>query len=125
MNPIDLNRASFPSKPRILDQHQDAKTIAKYLQLTGSSSSSRKLATLAISPIWNSERIMAQKGAFTLHGTEFALNSEQAPSLVAVPIFREAKSALQRDLERIGMDEMTLYPELEHACRFLRRRAGL
>jgi hypothetical protein len=24
MNPVDLNRASFPSRPRILDQHQDS-----------------------------------------------------------------------------------------------------
>jgi hypothetical protein len=125
MNPVDLNRASFPKLPRVLDAHLDAKTIIRYLGLTGNAGVRRKHKTIAINPVWNSERIMAQKGVFTLHGTEFDLDDQQAPSLVAVPILREAKPTLQQDLERIGVDEMTLFPELEHACRFLKRRAGL
>lgn len=125
MNPVDLNRASFPKVPRVLDAYLDAKTIFRYLELTGSSTAARKHKTIAINPSWNSERIMAQKGVFTLHGTEFDLDDQQAPSLVAVPILREAKPKLQQDLERIGVDEMTMFPELEHACRFLKRRAGL
>jgi len=125
MNPIDLNRASFPSRPKILDQHQDSKMIAKYLSLKGSQDGRRRLKTVAINPVWNSERIMAQKGVFTLHGTEFNLDGNQAPSLVAIPVFQDFKKAIQGDLERIGIDEMAMFPEIEHACRFLKRRAGL
>jgi hypothetical protein len=125
MNPVDLNRASFPTRPRILDAHADAKIIARYLSLTGNADSKHKWKTVAINPVWNSERIMAQKGMFTLHGTSFDLDNQQAPSLVAVPILREAKATLQGDLERIGVDEMSLFPELEHACSYLKRRAGL
>ena len=124
MNPVDLNRASFPRKPRALDAHADAKVIARYLSLAGSDSNAR-LKTVAINPVWNSERIVVQKGMFTLHGTDYDLDNQQAPSLVAVPILREAKPTLQRDLERIGVDEMSLFPELEHACCYLKRRAGL
>jgi hypothetical protein len=124
MNPVDLNRASFKMKPRILDQDQDSATISRYLSLT-EGSPAKKLKTLAVNPVWSSERIMAQKGVFTLHGTEFYLDDKQAPSLVAIPIFREAKSRLQRDLQRIGIDEMGIFPELEHACSFLRKRAAL
>jgi hypothetical protein len=125
MNPVDLNRASFPSKPRVLDLHLDSKAISRYLSLTESGHSRRRLKTVAINPVWNSERLMVQKGVFTLHGTEFDLDDLQAPSLVAVPILREAKPTLQQDLERMGIDEMTMFPELEHACRFLKRRARL
>lgn len=125
MNPVDLNRASFPKEPRILDAHADAKIIARYLSLTGNADSKPKRKSVAINPVWNSERIMAQKGMFTLHGTSFDLDNQQAPSLVAVPILKEAKATLQQDLERIGVEEMTLFPELEHACSYLRRRAGL
>jgi FRG domain len=125
MNPVDLNRASFPTRPRILDAHADAKIIARYLSLTGNTDATPKRKSVAINPVWNSERIMAQKGMFTLHGTSFDLDNQQAPSLVAVPILKEAKPMLQQDLERIGVDEMSLFPELEHACSFLKRRAGL
>jgi hypothetical protein len=125
MNPVDLNRASFPSRPRILDQHQDSKILEQYLRLTGSTSPKKKLKTVAINPVWNSERLIAQKGVFTLHGTEFNLDRDQAPSLVCIPVLREFKLQLQRDLERIGIDEISMFPELEHTCRFLKKRAGL
>jgi hypothetical protein len=124
MNPVDLNRASNPAKPRILDAHEDAGLIARYLSLPGVSGS-KKMKTVAINPVWNSERIMVQKGMFTLHGTDFDLDDSHAPSLVALPILRENKPRLREDLERIGVDEMTIFPELEHACRFLRRRVQL
>jgi hypothetical protein len=125
MNPVDLNRASSPLRPRILDQHQDSKILEQYLRLTGSTSAKKKMKTVAINPVWNSERLVAQKGVFTLHGTEFSLGGDQAPSLVFIPVLREFKLQLQRDLDRIGIDEMSMFPELEHTCRFLKKRAGL
>jgi hypothetical protein len=125
MNPVDLKRASFPLRPRILDQHQDSKILDRYLILTGSTNAKTKLKTVAINPVWNSERLVAQKGVFTLHGTEFNLGGDQAPSLVLIPVLREFKMQLQRDLDRIGIDEMSMFPELEHTCRFLKKRAGL
>jgi hypothetical protein len=60
---------------------------------------------------------MLQKGVFTLHGSRFDLDKDQAPSLVALPIVREAKGQLLVELERIGVDEMTIFPELEHSAR--------
>ena len=123
MNPIDLNRASFPLKPRVFDVQRDADIISRYL--VEGARKGKSLRTLAVSPVWNSERLMMQKGAFTLHGTEFDLDDRQAPSLVAIPILRESKPQLQKGLERIGIDEMTMFPELEHACSFLKRRSGL
>jgi hypothetical protein len=66
-----------------------------------------------------------QKGVFTLHGGRFDLDGGGIPSLVAIPILREHKKRLHAELGRIGVDEMTLFPELEHSCAHLKRKAGL
>ena len=121
LNPIDLNRLSFPRKPWILDAQSDAGTIQQYLKLTGKKTPAGR-NTIAINPVWNSERLMLQKGVFTLHGSRFDLDTSQAPSLVALPILREAKDQLRMELERVGVDEMTIFPELEHSARHLRRK---
>ncbi len=125
MNPVDLNRMSYPRAARILDAHTDAELITKYLPPLDGSIRKAPRNTIAVNPIWNSPRLMAQKGVFTLHGQTTALDRKQAPSLVAVPILKEYKSQLMMELERIGVDEMTIFPELDHACRFLRHKAAL
>ena len=64
---------------------------------------------------------MTQRGAFTLHGPRFALDVKEAPSLVGVPVHRQSKERLKRELESVGVDEMPLFPELEHSCIHLKR----
>ncbi len=124
LNPVDLNMLRFPDKPRVLDSHLDAQDIEKNLRLSGRMSP-RGPHTIAISPIWNSERIMLQKGTFTLHGSRrLALTGDQASSLVAVPVLSSSKRHLQDELERVGIDEMAIFPELEHACKYLKRKIG-
>jgi len=125
MNPVDLNRMSYPKTPRILDAHTDAELVAKYLPPLDGSLRRAPKNTIAVNPIWNSPRLMAQKGVFTLHGPTTGLGQRQAPSLVAVPILKEYKAQLRMELERIGVDEMTIFPELDHACRFLKHKAAL
>jgi hypothetical protein len=79
---------------------------------------------LAINPVWNTERLIVQRGKFTLHGRKFSLN-RNVPTLLGIPILKEAKGQLRSDLRRIGVDEMTLYPELEHSCNHLKTLSGL
>lgn len=78
-----------------------------------------------MNPVWNSERLIIQKGVFTVHGTRFSLDKGRVPSLVGVPVLREFKPRLRSELQRIGVDEMTLFPELEHSCNHLKRRYRL
>lgn len=95
--------------------------VAKYAKprLSG------KLPTIAINPIWNSPRLAVQRGGFTLHGTTGSLDSKQAPSLYGIPLLKEVRAELRAELGRVGVDEMTLFPELEHACNHLKRIGGL
>ncbi|MEW5923163.1 MAG: FRG domain-containing protein [Candidatus Zixiibacteriota bacterium] len=108
-----------------LDAHPDDRLITRYTKLAGRINK-KGIDTIAIQPVWNSERMMLQRGAFTLHGSKnFSIDSNQVPSLVGIPILRENKVNIQKELDRICIDEMTMFPELEHACINLRRRAGL
>ena len=124
LNPVDLNRLSYPQKARVLDAGEDSQLIQEYLNLDAKQRKPGR-KTLAVNPVWNSDRLMLQKGVFTLHGSYFDLDRSQAPSLVALPIFREFKAQLLKELERVGVDEMSIFPELEHSCKFLVRKEGL
>ena len=124
LNPVDLNRLSYPKTPRILDGQSDRKIINKYLRLKGGITT-RGSCPIAINPVWNSERLMLQRGVFTIEGSGGGLDQRAVPSLVGIPILRESKPRLLDELQRIGVDEMTIFPELEHACRHLVRKAGL
>ncbi len=124
LNPIDLNRLSYPAKPRILDANLDGSEIIGYLNLDAKYRASGK-NPIAINPVWNSERLLVQRGVFTLHGSRFDLSGDKIPSLVALPILKESKDALRRELGRVGVDEMTVFPELEHSCNHLKLKAGL
>lgn len=124
LNPADLNRMSYPKNPHIFNAHLDGKIISKYLEL-GARCSLRGPRTIAVNPVWNSERLMLQKGVFTLHGSRFQLDGKQAPSLVGLPIMREYKTRMLLELGRVGVDEMSIFPELEHSCCFLIEKARL
>jgi hypothetical protein len=130
INPVDLNRASHLKLARICDVEQDREAIQKVLQLDGKIDS-KGPHTIAVQPVWNSERIMRQQGVFTLHGSrELSLSHTKfaktgVPSLMCIPILADEKVGLRRELTRIGIDEMSLFPELEHACSHLTLLADL
>jgi hypothetical protein len=124
LNPVDLNRMSYPKNPHIFNAQSDEKVIATYLKLSARETV-RGPGTIAINPVWNSERLMLQKGVFTLHGSRFQLDGRQAPSLVGLPILKECKVRMLLELGRVGVDEMSIFPELEHSCNFLIEKANL
>jgi len=125
LNPMDLNRKAFPMDAHVFDPHQDAKLIKRYLKLDGDRDP-EGLKTIAINPPWNSERIMLQQGVFTLHGSRyFTLTDRQASSLVYLKIEKDYKTTLLQELERVGINEMSIFPEAEHMCRYLKWRENL
>jgi len=126
LNPVDLNKSVDPRRPRVFDVNKDSALIDSYLYLTGQLDPKNGFKTIAIHPTWNSERIMLQQGVFTLHGSKvFMLSGKQAPSLVYMPILRKFKKGLLAELERIGVSEMSIFPEPEHLCTYLRKSEKL
>ena len=126
LNPIDLNRAaSFGPFGEVLDANLHANRIDQYMTL-GVKREYSGLETVAILPSYNSERILLQRGTFTLHGNRrFGLDKDQAPSLVAISILKRYKDSLRSELERVGIHEMSIFPEPEYICRWLKRRIQL
>jgi hypothetical protein len=124
MKPAELNSLGKPGEPRVLDPQADRELILKFLRW-GAREGKKDTYPVAVNPVWGSERIIVQRGTFTLHGSTFSLDNANVSSLVALPLFREWKPRLRQELRRLGVDEMTLFPELEHACRHLRMCHGL
>lgn len=69
----------------------------------------------AIRPIRATERILAQRGAFTLHGHREA-GLWRVPGrkecLVKIPVVGGAKQSLRRELLSAGIGRVTLFPDL-------------
>lgn len=87
---------------------------------------SRGSKTIAINPTWNSSRIMVQQGVFTISGSKyFVLTQKNASSLVYVEVKKEYKKTLLEELERVGINQMSIFPELEHLCNYLKKSANL
>jgi hypothetical protein len=130
LDPASLNEESLPKgmrgpRRRILDVHRDQDLLLRYLRL-GARVRANGCQTLALHPVLGTRRILVQKGAFTFHGSRcFALDKKHAPGLMLIPIFQSAKHGLRLELQRIGVDRMTLFPEPEHLSRELRERRGL
>lgn len=130
IDPIVLNRASHLKCARVCDIEQDAMAIKKMMALDGRVDK-RGMRTIAVQPVWNSERLMRQQGVFTIHGSRelslsvAKLGNGPMPSLICIPILASEKAGLRRELTRIGIDEMSLFPELEHACSHLKHMANL
>jgi len=119
LNPLDLNAQAKRGETRVFDGSRDAEVIRSYLRLSGRLVKGGS-SPIAINPILNSERLILQKGTFTIAGAgTFDISTKHAPSLVAIPILREDKETLIRQLRLIGIDEMSLYPEPEHICAHL------
>ena len=122
VNPSDINLKAKKER-RIFDIDKDRKIIEKYLLLDSESSSRGKIPTIAINPIYNTDRILLQRGAFTLHGNKkFSLDSGQASSLLCLKIKSNNKDQLRQELSRIGIDRMSIFPEIEHVSKYLKRK---
>jgi hypothetical protein len=77
---------------------------------------------IALEAPLNSNRITAQKGAFTLHGnTRKALERYAIlkPRLLKIEIARQKISLIREQLLVVGITETTVFPELTGLCREL------
>lgn len=80
----------------------------------------------AIRPVWNSERLVAQRGTFTLHSVHCReLRAPKAKSLQVIPIQPEYKELILKELHALAVDEFSLFPELDRMTTYLKRTREL
>jgi hypothetical protein len=95
LDPVDLNTRANTDFTRILDPNRDERIIEPYLDLKGRITKRGNYRTVAVNPVWNSDRIVLQKGTFTLHGNrKLNLGAENVSSLVGIPIAKENKKKI-------------------------------
>ena len=88
------------------------------------------LLPLAIHGVHNSQRIVAQRGSFTIFGRDTtALNQSANLSgpngvIKQVRIVAAAKKEMLADLNNIGVADSVVYPDLDGLGREIRNRRG-
>lgn len=71
---------------------------------------------------WSSERMVGQKGFFTVHADGTPMEESCKRYIRKVDIPTDAVPGARRFLEYAGVNEDTIYPDLEGFGRFLRKR---
>jgi hypothetical protein len=121
LQPADLNRQASAEVGPIRGDVYDAQVSEDRRLLQRYGSGEVEHGCVALNPTYNSHRILLQKGAFTLHADRTPITHADAPTLTAIPVLAEDKDRLLDELAVIGIDEMSIFPELEHACNHLKR----
>lgn len=81
---------------------------------------------VALYPMRRNERLHVQRGYFTIHGTDRRPLDVSAKKCVErVDILPAEISVLRRFLDRAGIDEFTLFPDLDTLGRYLHHKLGL
>jgi hypothetical protein len=77
-----------------------------------------------VKPKHNSARIIAQAGAFLLFGITDALDVKPVPGIVVdtIRINGKQKDKISRELDRMGFNDSTMFPEIEKAALYIRSR---
>jgi len=118
-NPWELNRKLARKGDEILNPRE--KKIQRYLPEPYSRQALPK-HPIAIQPPLKSNRIAAQQGTFTLHGSSFkALDHYRLlkPHCVKIEILRSKVPLMKEQLLVAGIAETTVFPELTGLCREL------
>jgi hypothetical protein len=123
-NPFILNRANKASKiPRILtiglDEFPDYESCFVRLD---NEIMWKFQKPIFIQVPWTNERILNQKGFFTVHTTAEPMEESCEKFVRCVPIKKEAILGVKRFLEYAGINEDTVFPDLDGFGRFLKKR---
>jgi hypothetical protein len=78
-------------------------------------------APLAVKPRLSNRRLLAQQGAFLLFGLDTKLEDENRYGfrIVRIGVPADAKPKIRESLDKIGINESTMFPEIESAARYI------
>ena len=90
-------------------------------------SPSRSESVTAVEPVFNSRRMIAQHGVFTIHGPTSEPMEKGASSLPEQCLWKRVvpsnrKVALRQELHDLGIQLSSLFPDLDHLSVCIRRR---
>jgi hypothetical protein len=117
MNPWWLNRQTFNDYVLFAADDPRAHTHAPL----GPNHKVKGKLPLAITPIQSNQRIAAQRGVFTIHGTERGaldrIARAQGACLLPILIPKASLPTIRQELSLSGITESVIFPELSGLCR--------
>lgn len=123
INPEKLNSLTH-SKNQIIriDQTDDNEFKALALQYFNFKNEDMDKLPMAISSTYSNERILRQKGCFTIHGTDLLTidslyKKNHCNEIVKIIIDRKSVSKIRKELDLAGISETSLFPDLDGLAR--------
>ena len=119
LDPFKINELAHVDngQPTIINICEDSR-VSSFYETGGSQ-------PIAILGSYNSERIIAQKGVFTLFPMTASFNMEEMPQaeefLIKLIIPANKVSSIAHELYYIGVNEMSLFPEPESISKEIKR----
>jgi hypothetical protein len=129
MNPYVWNERNHPSEVRDLQWPQyfgwdeELKQYYGYGEILVDAAGVDWPNPVAFYPPQRDARLSAQRGYFTIHGTDPRPLEEIAPELlVSIDLTPRCVREAERQLELAGINEFSLFPDLEGLSRYLKRK---
>lgn len=119
LDPIELNRLS--GREEIVDIPENKKFNYTEIYLENRPFKAEK--PIAIRPGFQTARIQAQKGVFTVHGQdENGLDTTAKDCVRKVRLPKDAKDEAKQFLKWANLDEYTIYPDIVGMSRHIKRK---
>jgi hypothetical protein len=130
MNPYLWNKEHTGSRdlyfPRYFGWDSDEEYYYEYGELLLESDGIDWEPPIALYPPQRDARLSAQHGYFTIHGNDSRPLETISPQLlIAIDLSPDAVSSASNALKHSGMNEYSLFPDLEGLARHLRAKYGL
>lgn len=76
---------------------------------------------ILVKPKQNNRRILAQAGSFFAFGLdeEIANGTIDRIKIEKIPIHAKSKPKILKELDKLGVNEKTMFPEIERAARYI------
>lgn len=122
LNPAALNLAQCNTGMLMSPAADDVQRLANTAFVHGHGPIGK---TLAVAPNQVDVRMLVQQAYFTIHGSPTPLSElPQAQTFLSkFTIPAEAKEGLHNELRWVGIDESSLFPDLDHLCSHLNARS--
>ncbi|MES2760676.1 MAG: FRG domain-containing protein [Bacteroidota bacterium] len=123
LNPIELNKASGIDK--IYRIPYDEKEYA-YSNIYWHKKPFKTAAPIAIEPIFRNDRIIAQRGMFTVHHDKIEPIEDEFPNAIRkVVLPNNAIPSALEFLEIANIDEFSVFPDLSGVAGYMKNTLGL
>lgn len=128
LDPYELNRIAINRTevipPSATGLHADARRVRRWLPKRFQKNVTLPDKPLAVLPTHSARRISTQRSCFTVHGKDFCgldrlVERTDDPVLVKIVIPSFSVLGIHRELQASGIDETTIFPDLEGLGRSL------